>query len=91
MVNRKALVVVGVLSGLLLVGIGSWVVFGRLLEQKSLEQQQTVVDSHARAIDAYQTSVLKNSEVDFSFTSSMPVTVPTLREYCLSVGLFQCS
>ena len=38
---------------LFLLGIGSWVVFGRLLEQKSLELQESIVDGHARAIDSY--------------------------------------
>ncbi len=40
---------------LCLVGGGSWVVFGRLLEGKALELQQTVVEKHAQAIDAYLT------------------------------------
>ena len=35
-----------------LVGIGSWIVFGNLLEQKSLEHLRTAVHSHARTIEA---------------------------------------
>ena len=38
---------------LCLVGFGSWFVFGRLLEKKSLELQRSVVESHARSIEAY--------------------------------------
>ena len=38
---------------LCLMGVGSWVVFGRLLEQKSLEMQRSVVESHASSIEAY--------------------------------------
>ncbi len=36
-----------------LLGVGSWVVFGRLLNQKSLELQSTIVEGHAKAIDLY--------------------------------------
>ena len=38
---------------LCLVGVGSWLVFGRLLDKKSLELQHSVVESHARSIEAY--------------------------------------
>ena len=38
---------------LALAGFGSWVVFGRLLEQKSLAQMQIMVRSHAGAIEAH--------------------------------------
>lgn len=38
---------------LCLVGFGAWAVFGRLLEQKSLGMQRSVVESHARSIEAY--------------------------------------
>ena len=38
---------------LILLTIGAWLVFGRLLEDKSLEMQRSVVENHARAIDAY--------------------------------------
>ena len=38
---------------LLLLGIGAWIVFGRLLEKKSLELQQSVVERHARAIESH--------------------------------------
>jgi len=38
---------------LCLVGIGAWVVFGQLLEQKSLEIQKSTVENHARSIEAY--------------------------------------
>lgn len=38
---------------LLIMGVGAWVVFGRLLEQKSLELQRMVVETHARAIESY--------------------------------------
>lgn len=34
-------------------GFGSWIVFGRLLEQKSLEEMRTMVQGHADAIEAY--------------------------------------
>lgn len=38
---------------LCLVGVGSWIVFERLLEQKSFELQRTIVESHSRAIESY--------------------------------------
>ena len=38
---------------LCLVGVGSWIVFGRLLEQKSFELQRTIVEGHSRAIESY--------------------------------------
>jgi len=47
------LLVLASLAPLLLVGIGSWVVFGRLLLDRSLEQHRSVVQSHAAAIDLY--------------------------------------
>lgn len=37
---------------LALSGFGSWIVFGQLIEQKSIEQMRTVVLSHARAIES---------------------------------------
>ncbi|MCF7811286.1 hypothetical protein K9N50_09905 [bacterium] len=43
---------------LCLVGVGAWIVFGRLLEQKSLEMQRSVVESHAYSIEAYLTEHL---------------------------------
>ena len=36
-----------------LVGIGAWVVFGRMLEGKSLELHRRVVQAHAQGIDLY--------------------------------------
>jgi len=38
---------------LLIMSFGAWIVFGRLSERKSLEVQRTVVESHARAVEAY--------------------------------------
>jgi len=38
---------------LALVGVGAWVAFGRLLIERSLDLQRTVVQSHAAAIDRY--------------------------------------
>lgn len=35
------------------VGLGAWFVFGKLADQKSLELQRSVVESHARSIDVY--------------------------------------
>jgi two-component system NtrC family sensor kinase len=55
-VYRSRIVIVLLVVSLLplcLVGVGAWVVFGRLLEQKSLEMQRSVVESHARSIEAY--------------------------------------
>jgi two-component system NtrC family sensor kinase len=34
-------------------GLGSWIVFGDLLEEKAREQMRTLVRSHASAIDSY--------------------------------------
>lgn len=38
---------------LVLSSFGSWIVFGRLIERKSVELMRTAVESHAHAIDAY--------------------------------------
>ncbi len=38
---------------LALAGFGSWIVFGRLLEESSLAQMRTIVESHARAIESH--------------------------------------
>ncbi|MFC1563588.1 ATP-binding protein [candidate division KSB1 bacterium] len=38
---------------LFLMGMGSWIVFGRLLDQKALEMQKNIVESHANAIESY--------------------------------------
>jgi len=38
---------------LCLLGAGAWLLFGRILENKALELQQSVVERHAHAIDAY--------------------------------------
>ena len=43
---------------LALAGFGSWIVFGKLLESKSLEQMETEVKGHALVIDAYLTEQL---------------------------------
>lgn len=53
---RSRIVIVLLVVSLLplcLVGVGAWAVFGRLLDQKSLEMQRSVVESHARSIEAY--------------------------------------
>lgn len=47
-----ALLVVSLIP-LALVGAGAWVVFGRLLEDKSLELQRAVVSSHAASIEDF--------------------------------------
>jgi len=52
---RRRIVAVQLAAALLplaLAGFGSWLVFGKLLEQKSSELLQTVVHSHAKAIEA---------------------------------------
>ena len=38
---------------LVLVWIGSWIVFGRLLNEKAYELLNTVVHDHARSIESY--------------------------------------
>ncbi len=45
---------------LVLMGLGAWKVYGRLLDQKALQLQRGVVESHARAIDAYLTERLNS-------------------------------
>ncbi len=40
---------------LAIAGFGAWIVFGSLLEQKALERMQTVVRSHAQAIEQHLT------------------------------------
>jgi len=41
------------MTPIIIMGIGAWFVFGRLLEVKSVQLQKTVVESHAAAIDNY--------------------------------------
>lgn len=38
---------------LVVIGLGSWIVFGRILENKSLTLQKALVENHAQAIDTY--------------------------------------
>jgi two-component system NtrC family sensor kinase len=45
-----ALLIVALLP-LVIAGVGGWIVFGNLLEQKALEQMKTFVQGHANAID----------------------------------------
>ncbi len=47
-----AVLLVAALLPLFLAGFGSWVVFGELLEQKSLEVMRNLVHSHGKAIEA---------------------------------------
>lgn len=47
-----ALLTVSILP-LAMMGVGAWVVFGRLLENKSRELQTTIVENHARSIETY--------------------------------------
>ncbi len=37
----------------LLLGVGSWVVFGRLLDQKAMDLQRAVVSHHAESVDSF--------------------------------------
>ena len=37
---------------LVVAGVGSWMVFGKLLEQKALEQMRTIVQGHSEAIES---------------------------------------
>lgn len=37
----------------LLLGVGSWVVFGRLLEEKAMDLQRAVVSHHAESVDSF--------------------------------------
>ncbi|MDP8240591.1 MAG: ATP-binding protein [Candidatus Hatepunaea meridiana] len=60
---RSRIVIVLLVVSLLplcLMSAGSWFVFGRLLDKKSLELQRTVVESHARSIEAYLTESLNS-------------------------------
>ncbi len=67
-----------------LVGFGSWIVFGRLLENKTLELQDSIVQHHVAEIDSYlnqRVALLEyisntNSLVDLSST---PVLTDLLR------------
>ncbi len=52
-VRIVAVLLVVSLSPLALVGMGAWVNFGGLLEEKSIELHRSVVLSHARSIDRY--------------------------------------
>ena len=47
-----AVLLVAALLPLFLAGFGSWVVFGELLEQKSLDVMRNLVHSHGKAIEA---------------------------------------
>lgn len=48
------------LAPLVVMGVGAWLVYGRLLDQKALELQRAVVESHARAINSYLTERLNS-------------------------------
>ncbi|MFH1374894.1 MAG: ATP-binding protein [bacterium] len=48
-----AVLLVAALLPLSLAGFGSWVVFGKLLEEKSREIMRTLVQSHGKAIEAH--------------------------------------
>ena len=48
---------------LALAGFGSWIVFGKLLEQKSLEQMRSLVKGHANAIEAHLSEQLRLLEL----------------------------
>jgi two-component system NtrC family sensor kinase len=61
---------------LALVGFGSWIVFGNLLELKSLEQMRTVVDSHANAIGSYLSEQLHLLELLAETNSFETLTRP---------------
>ncbi len=53
---RLRIVAVLLLASLLplaLLGIGSWVVFGNMIEDKTLDLHRSVVQTHARSIDRY--------------------------------------
>jgi len=47
---------------LIVAGIGGWIVFGNLLEQKELDQMRTIVQGHAKAIEntlTYRTHLMQ--------------------------------
>ena len=54
-----AVLLFAALLPLALAGFGSWIVFGKLLEQKSLNQMGTLVESHAEAIEAHLSEQLR--------------------------------
>ncbi len=70
---------------LLLMGVGAWFVFGRILEEKSLELQRTVVESHAGAIETYLADRIKSLRL---FAETQGLEELTQAQY-LS-GLFDC-
>ncbi len=53
--RRRIMLALGVVSllPLLVMGVGAWVVFGRLLEQRAFELQRQIVASRARSIEAH--------------------------------------
>ncbi|MEW5923122.1 MAG: ATP-binding protein [Candidatus Zixiibacteriota bacterium] len=55
-------------------GFGSWIVFGRLLEQKSLEEMRTMVEGHADAIEAYLSEQLHLLQLAAESHSSRELT-----------------
>jgi len=63
---------------LFFVGIGSWTVFGRLLEKKSLELQQTVVESHADAIESYLSERLNSLKLIAATHSFQDIINPNI-------------
>ncbi len=69
-----AVLLVVSLLPLCIVGVGAWIVFGRLLEQKSLEVQRTVVESHSRAIESYLTERLNSLRLLASSHSLAEIT-----------------
>ena len=68
---------------LFFVGIGSWTVFGRLLEKKSLELQQTVVESHADAIESYLSERLNSLKIIAATHSFQDIIKPNIYKYLL--------
>jgi len=54
-----AVLLFAALLPLALAGFGSWIVFGKLLEQKSFEQMRILVESHAEAIETHLAEQLR--------------------------------
>lgn len=70
-----------------LMGAGAWIVFGRLLERKSLELQRTVVESHSRAIETYLSERLNALRLLTSTHSLQQITDSNLLNQRFSILL----
>ena len=76
-----AVLLVVSLVPLSLLGIGTWVVFGALLEDKALELQKAVVEKHARAIESYLAERVRLLQLIAGTHSSRDISAPGVLDH----------